>query len=689
MSDGLRRMPLLFAVLFTVSISCLGQRPAQLAAGSPEPFVAHNLGKTCVRISGPWAFHPGDNRDWASPSFDDSAWPRIETGLAWEGQGFHNLTGFAWYRRRIVFAPAMGAESNWQLGLVLPAVEDAAQVYWNGQLVGTYGKLPPHPVWYDQAGSGITNISPHFPEFVPLGRPRSGLLAVRVWKAPYVYYSFEDEGGLTGVPLLGNAQALADRGGVLWYGWLRANLWQFAIALLSGLVSLLALLAWLRNRGQRMLLWLALYCLHPLALLPISGFPGLLSFRWGYGLVAPIICIEDVSLWFLLLYLLDLRGNRRLVRWTWWMAAIAICGDFGDGALQLFPWTTWPGHLFLSLDVGITIPALIVEAWGVILVFFAFRRRLDAARWFLAVVAVLTDFFQALGNWFSLGVRWTHWNFWQPFQRPLFSVAGNQFDAQSILNTLLLIAIVYAVWCYQTEQMVRQNRLNEEFRNAQELQQLLVPEALPALPGYSVSSIYRPAMEVGGDFSQVIRCAQPADAALLVLGDVSGKGLKAAMTVSLIVGALRAFAETTSDPAALLAALNRHLHGRLRGGFCTCIAIRVGPGGTCLIANAGHLAPYRNGEEIPLESCFPLGIAADTTYTESMLQLAPGDTLTFLSDGVVEAQSATGELFGFERTRVISAQSAEEIARAAQAFGQRDDITVLTLTFAPAEVAHA
>ncbi len=550
------------------------------------------------------------------------------------------------------------------------------------------GKLPPDPVWYDQAGSGITEISPHFPDCIPLDHPRSGVLAIRVWKAPYIYYSFANEGGLTGTPLLGSTLALADRDKVQWYEWLRANLWQLGVALLSGVVSLLALLAWLRSRSQRMMLWLAAYCLHPLALLPVLGVPGLLSFRWGYGLVAPVICIEDVSLWFLLLYLLDLRGDRSLVRWTWWTTVVAICGNFGNGALQLFPWTSWPGHLFLSLDVGTTVPALIVEAWGIILVLFALRRRhLDAARWFLAVAAVLTDFFQALGNWFSLGVRWTHWNFWAPFQRPLFSVLGNQFDLQSILNTLLLVAIVYAVWGYQAEQAERQNRLDEEFRNAQELQQLLVPESLPALPGYSVSGVYKPAMEVGGDFFQVI--GLPGGDTLVVLGDVSGKGLRAAMTVSLIVGALRAFAQTTSDPAALLSALNRRLHERLRNGFSTCIAMRVEPDGSCLIANAGHLAPYRNGQEIPLPPGLPLGVVADAEYCSISLQFHPGDFLTLLSDGVVEARNPEGELFGFERTQEVSGKSAEEIARAAQKFGQEDDITVLTLQYAPTEVLHA
>jgi serine/threonine protein phosphatase PrpC len=84
----------------------------------------------------------------------------------------------------------------------------------------------------------------------------------------------------------------------------------------------------------------------------------------------------------------------------------------------------------------------------------------------------------------------------------------------------------------------------------------------------------------------------------------------------------------------------------------------------------------------------PLGIAPDSQYTETTLRLAPGETLTFLSDGVVEARNARGELFGFERAAAISGESAESIAQAAQQFGQEDDITVLTLSLAPAEVSH-
>jgi len=97
------------------------------------------------------------------------------------------------------------------------------------------------------------------------------------------------------------------------------------------------------------------------------------------------------------------------------------------------------------------------------------------------------------------------------------------------------------------------------------------------------------------------------------------------------------------------------------------------------IANAGHLPPYRNGRELSCESGLPLGILPAADYTETCVQLDPGDALTFMSDGVVEARSATGELFGFDRTRDISARSAQQIADTAARFGQEDDITVLTV----------
>jgi phosphoserine phosphatase RsbU/P len=94
--------------------------------------------------------------------------------------------------------------------------------------------------------------------------------------------------------------------------------------------------------------------------------------------------------------------------------------------------------------------------------------------------------------------------------------------------------------------------------------------------------------------------------------------------------------------------------------------------------------PIETARKFPCPPSLPLGITVDAEYTETTLRLVPGDTFTFFSDGVIEAQSPTGELFGFERSRAIASQSAQSIADIAQRFGQEDDITVLTLKFAPA-----
>jgi serine phosphatase RsbU (regulator of sigma subunit) len=167
---------------------------------------------------------------------------------------------------------------------------------------------------------------------------------------------------------------------------------------------------------------------------------------------------------------------------------------------------------------------------------------------------------------------------------------------------------------------------------------------------------------------------------LAVIGDVSGKGMPAAMTVSLLVGTVRTLAHYTQSPGEILKAMNQRMFGRSQGGFTTCLVLRADLDGAVTIANAGHLAPYLAGRELPLESGLPLGLSDESTYVECVFTLAAGEQLTLLTDGVVEAREKTGALFGFERTAALSTQPAEAIAIAAQCFGQDDDITVLSLT---------
>jgi serine phosphatase RsbU (regulator of sigma subunit) len=243
---------------------------------------------------------------------------------------------------------------------------------------------------------------------------------------------------------------------------------------------------------------------------------------------------------------------------------------------------------------------------------------------------------------------------------------GLAFFLFAIALFLLLSQRAWRAWRARDE-------LRVEFEAAREVQERLVASAVD-VPGFRIQSAYLPAKHVGGDFFRVV--PESDGGVLVVVGDVSGKGLRAAMTVSAIIGALRTM--PVLPPARILAALNRGLVGQLQGGFVTCCVARIGEDGAITIANAGQIAPYLNGAELEVPAGLPLGVEP-IEYEELHLQVSAGHSLTFVSDGVVEARNAAGELFGFERTRAISGQSANQIANAAKLFGQEDDITVLTL----------
>jgi hypothetical protein len=258
-------------------------------------------------------------------------------------------------------------------------------------------------------------------------------------------------------------------------------------------------------------------------------------------------------------------------------------------------------------------------------------------------------------------------------------------NARGVITTLVVIAIFVLLLREQRQIALHRASLAGEMLAAQEIQRALVPASIDTLPGLNIAVAFHPVREVGGDFYSCR--VLPGNCQRILLGDVSGKGAAAAMTAAVLLGATQQ--HDHDSPAALLEHLNRVLTSMRLGGFATCLCAQLTPAGTLTVANAGHLAPYRNGEEVKIDSGLPLGIAPDAVYAEATFQLTPGDSLTFLSDGVVEARNQTGELFGFDRTAAVATQSAKSIAAAAQAFGQDDDITVLTLSLAPAEMLHA
>jgi serine phosphatase RsbU (regulator of sigma subunit) len=247
-----------------------------------------------------------------------------------------------------------------------------------------------------------------------------------------------------------------------------------------------------------------------------------------------------------------------------------------------------------------------------------------------------------------------------------------------ISQFLYLVSLTIIIVARSTRMSRKQAVLENEVAATREVQQVILPEQIEAIAGFAIESVYQPAQQVGGDFFQILPTED--NGLLLVVGDVAGKGLPAAMLVSLLVGAIRTAAEDTSNPDLLLRRLNERLIGRSRGGFSTALAAYIAADGTVIIANAGHLSPYLDGTEIDLPGALPLGIVSGAVYETTQFQLAIGSRLTFYSDGVIEAQNGKGELFGFDRGREISTQPAVEIADTAKRFGQSDDITVVAIT---------
>ncbi|HWE85640.1 MAG TPA: PP2C family protein-serine/threonine phosphatase [Terracidiphilus sp.] len=261
-------------------------------------------------------------------------------------------------------------------------------------------------------------------------------------------------------------------------------------------------------------------------------------------------------------------------------------------------------------------------------------------------------------------------------------IGGWQWHLPSAVLTLLGAVTLTILVRDLVRDRGEKQRLGAELAAARAVQQVLIPEEIPAIPGFDIQSVYKPYGDVGGDLFQIlpVRNEEGAGGVLVIIGDVSGKGMPAAMTVSLLVGTVRTLAHYTQRPGEILTAMNQRMLTRSHGGFTTCLVLRADADGTLTIANAGHIAPYVDGEELQLENGLPLGISADTIYTESTFQLSPGKQLTLLTDGVIEARDKTGALFGFERSASLSTRGVEAIAQAAQAFGQDDDITVLSVT---------
>lgn len=439
-------------VLFAVSTVLSHAQQARTKIAPIAPFVVEGLGKGAVALDGPWQFHLGDDPAWAAPAFDDSGWERLTADRPWGEQGHARYTGFAWYRRSIALNAAPGVPP--QFSLLLPGVDDVYEIYWNGTLIGRNGKLQPRPVWYYSQPA----------QTFSLGHGQNGVLAVRVWKAPLLSDDSGKAGGFEVAPIVGSPEAIANAKAALEYQWLHSRQFLFGENLIYALIAVLSFLLWLRNSSRWLLFWVTGFALVP----PLNVVLLSAHMSWPYilamGAAQPLSSIRDISLWFLLLWLLLLHENRAIVRLTRLCAGICLASATMDGVLVSISWSPqWIG-LSQAVDAISTILYTLLEAFPLFLVCYALfiRKRFDSARWLVAIMAFLNEMIVVIHNAVKQGRQFTGWSIDSKIDSPLFTLGGSAITLYTLTGALLLTSIVYAVYDSIREDQRRRDALERD-----------------------------------------------------------------------------------------------------------------------------------------------------------------------------------------------------------------------------------
>jgi sigma-B regulation protein RsbU (phosphoserine phosphatase) len=653
------------------------------APDTPVVFDATGMGSPLVLDSN-WRLGITHDTEPAKPDFDDSKWPvrnakealaDIDDSAADEDGDKHSGHGhgppdhrpqpsnhsFVWFRLRIQLPAHHGPIA---LLVRVPVTRNAQtsitetvgmDLFANGNRIDPEGSSSSTPETYQQ----ITRVYPiDIPE-----NEQNLTLAARI---PYAAFGIDAYTGFFAhrTFFLGARDDLRSHLDL----WNHAMLFERLPALVdAGLKTLLAIfllaLFW-AQKDHLEYLWLGLQMLTvaPLAYVGMTGSMGHMEQRPMFALMTQIVLI---SAYFYFEFLVSFLALRK--RWY-------ILGLRYSAPILL---TFAPLLLFIheskAIAIGWVLSAMLATLWMAAWVVFvaltltiaAIKRNYEAALLLLPLllsVVGMVELISTAGSSSWLGT---------PIQSPLSFEAGpipiHFSDFADFVGIFVIIFVRFLRIHRERE------RASSELAAARSVQELMIPRESPQTPGFHVDTVYTPATEVGGDFFHIEATGN--GGLLVVIGDVAGHGLQAAMNVSMLMGALRRSPDI--EPARLLAGLNQVLVGS--SSFTTCQAAYFYANGELVIASAGHPPPYLNSQEVTLPGGLPLGVVSGVVYEEVRLYLHPGDRLLMMSDGVAEARKPSGELFGFDRVRNLSNQTPFFIADAAKDFGQEDDITVLTV----------
>jgi hypothetical protein len=629
---------------------CSAQAQVNPDATDPRHVDATQFG-AFVKLGPDWLFAPGDNPAYASPNFDDSSWKDISTDKQLLDYGYRD-NPYVWYRIHIHLRPGT---RNLTVGII--GVSGDYEVFANGNRIGDNGEMK-NVLLTTQRGLIA------YPVQDSLLTPNGDLvLALR-----FALNRAGNKGRGTSEPLHSQSVYLVSQESApIFVNYVASHNAgpPFLLCGLGLVVALVSFSLFLAMRAQLEYLAISVYLFAAAAFMAVLVWISFNSTFPVYLLMWVALCIENFALIEFVRLVLHLPRTR-------WLLALQVLSSLaffvnplnaiGIGSFYFYI----AGFYLPVLIVKFVLPVLLLRGW--------LRGNRDAG---VLLPAILIGSFADYWSLVCDLISFAHFAPLYPFLVFSLPLGSYSVDFYRLGDLIFYIAVLLFL-VLRTVGLARDRaRVAAELEAARIVQHVLIPEEIPATPGFILHSTYKPAGQVGGDFFQILPVTT--GGVLVVIGDVSGKGMPAAMTVSLLVGTLRTLAHYTQSPSEILAAMNQRMLARSNGGFTTCLVLRADADGRLTIANAGHIAPYLVGKELPLENGLPLGLAAESTYAESTFQLAPNQQLSLLTDGVVEARDKSGALFGFERTAAVSGKSADQIAKTAELFGQDDDITVLTL----------
>lgn len=645
---------LCFLIFACAAVSLAQSDEPDLPDTDPRHFEATAYGQA-VTLGPNWLFAPGDDADRASPIFDDSNWKTVSTENELFAYGIRDIS-HAWYRIHVHLPPET---HNLMVGT--KNVSGRYEIFANGVRIGGQGNMLESGLFGHAALRTFSvpdNLIANRDNLVlsirvafnpdrnsgrgmstPFGSDSVFLIGPVTAAHEASYFAAHSAG--PALLACGLALVVCLISCALYFA-LPSNHEYLAISILLFAASItLALTAWMRLVVYSTPAWVAMY-----AALAVENFA----------------LIEFVRL------ILHLRQGRRLLALEI-VSSLAFILNATSFLRDISVYAYFAGYFAPVLTVKIVLPVLLIRGW-----------RQGNREALLLFPAIFVGCFADYWNFLRQLTFFARLTLLEPYLGFGISIGSYNVDLWRVGDFAFYIALLLFL-VLRTVRIARERAVAAaEFLAARTVQQILIPERIPTVPGFLIQSVYHPAGQVGGDFFQILPLRS--GGVIAVIGDVSGKGMPAAMTVSLLVGTVRTLVHYTESPGDILAAMNQRMLARSSGGFTTCLVARGDLDGKLTIANAGHIPPYLAGRELALENGLPLGLSADTTYAESTFQLGTDQQLTLLTDGIVEARDKSGTLYGFERAAALSVQTPEAIAFAAQEFGQDDDITVLSLCYA-------